>query len=118
MINSHISFLFRELNEIVKTIESRSNYDANGYETDLIKNLKAIKNELQTNTWIGNESMDDMQQNNQLMMPTVMLQTGILVKEMLEKNDCYVATKVSRALLKLVGKLFQGIANLIIAYIS
>ena len=59
--------------------------------------------------------MDDMEQNNEMMMSTVMLATGVLVKDMLEKNDCYVATKVSRTLLKLVGKLFQGIANLIIA---
>ena len=94
---------------------SRSNYDTNGYEMKLIKNLKFIKNELQTNRWIENESLDDMEQNNELMMSTVMLATGVLVKDMLEKNDCYVATKVSRTLLKLVGKLFQGIANLIIA---
>ena len=94
---------------------SRSNNDKDGYEMILIKNLKFIKNELQTNRWIENESLDDMEQNNELMMSTVMLATGVLVKDMLEKNDCYVATKVSRTLLKLVGKLFQGIANLIIA---
>ena len=94
---------------------SRSNHDTNGYEMKLIKNLKFIKNELQTNRWIENESLDDMEQNNELTMSTVMLATGVLVKDMLEKNDCYVATKVSRTLLKLVGKLFQGIANFIIA---
>ena len=96
-------------------MESRSNYDTNGYEMKLIKNLKVIKNELQMNRWIENESMDDMKQNDQLMMPNVMYDTGILVKEMVEKNDCYVATKVSRTFVKLIGKLFQGISNLIIA---
>ena len=52
MVSLLISFFFRELNEIVKIIESRSNYDTNGYEIDLIKNLELIKNKLQTEGWI------------------------------------------------------------------
>ena len=90
-------------------MESRSNYELNGYETKLIKNLNVIKNELQTNRWIENESMNDMKQNTQLMMPQVMHGLGTHVIQMLEKNDCHVATKLSRSILKLVGKLFQGI---------
>ena len=94
---------------------SRSNNDKNGYEMKLIKNLKFIKNELQTNRWIENESLDDMDQIEEFMILDVMLEISKLVIDRVEKNDCYVATKVSRTLLKLVGKLFQGIANLIIA---
>ena len=52
MVSLLISFFFRELNEIVKIIESWSNYDTNGYEIDLIKNLELIKNKLQTEGWI------------------------------------------------------------------
>ena len=92
---------------------SRSNHDTNGYEMKLIKNLKVIKNELQTNRWIENESVDDMDQIEEFMMLDVMLETSKLVIDMVEKNDCYVATKVSRTLMKLGGKVFQGIANLV-----
>ena len=37
------------------------------------------------------------------------------IKDMIEANDCYLATKLSRALFKLFGKFFQGIANPMIA---
>ena len=122
MINSHISFLFRELNEIVKIIESRSNYDTNGYEMDLINNLKLIKNELQTERWIEEWNKEELLFKMYMATKIVewqsmrsnMMKTLEIVEEMVENNDCYIATKVSRTFLKLGGKIFQGIANLMI----
>ena len=122
MINSHISFLFRELNEIVKIIESRSNYDTNGYEMDLINNLKLIKNELQTERWIEEWNKEELLFKMYMATKIVewqsmrsnMMKTLEIVEEMVENNDCYIATKVSRTLLKLAGKVFQGISKLMI----
>ena len=122
MINSHISFLFRELNEIVKTIESRSSYDTHGYEIDLINNLKLIKNELQTERWIEEWNKEELLFKMYMAtkieewqsMRSNMMKTLEIVEEMVENNDCYIATKVSRTFLKLGGKIFQGIANLMI----
>ena len=111
MINSHISFLFRELNEIVKTIESRSKYDTNGYEIDLIENLKLIKNKLQMER-LNVEEILSNELSNEILKTCEISNTYDIVAEMRENNDCFIATKVSRAILKLVGKLFQGIANL------
>ena len=122
MINSHSSFLFRELNEIVKIIESRSNYDTNGYEMDLINNLKLIKNELQTERWIEEWNKEELLFKMYMATKIVewqsmrsnMMKTLEIVEEMVENNDCYIATKVSRTLLKLAGKVFQGISKLMI----
>ena len=44
-----------------------------------------------------------------------MFDTYELLNEKIEYNECYVVTKVSQTLLKLVGRAFQGIANLMIA---
>ena len=113
MINSHISFLFRELNEIIKTLESRSNYDKNGYEIVLIKNLKLIKNKLDNERWMNlDESM------RKIVHDTYQIFKTLFDGEMIKENDCYLATKMSRTFLKLVGKHFQGITNLMIAQIS
>ena len=120
MIISHDSFLFRELNEIVKTIESRSNYDTKGYEINLIKNLKLIKNKLQTERWIEKWNEDELKRKmnsgdgkGRSITAQMVLVSGI-VKEMIKHNDCYDATKVSRTLLKLAGKVFQGISKIMI----
>ena len=120
MINSHISILFRELNEILSTIASRTNYDTNSYVIDLIKNLKLIKNKLQTERWIERWNEDELKRkmNSDYRIPrSIITQIDLvsgLVIEMIDNNDCYVATKVSRTLLKIAGKVFQGISKLII----
>ena len=121
MIKSHSSFLFRELNEILKTIASRSNYDTNGYEIDLIKNLKLIKNKLQTERWIERWNEDElkwkMTSGDRILTFSMIDEinfVGGIVKKMIKHNDCYAATKVSRTLLKLAGKVFQGISKLMI----
>ena len=110
MINLHISFVFRELNEIVKIIDSRSTYNENGYEIDLLKNLNLIKNELQKERWNNFDETIEV-----WMTLKTMFDTYELLNEKIEYNDCYVVTKVSQTLLKLVGRAFQGIANLMIA---
>ena len=49
-------------NEIIKTIESRSDYDMNDDDLkwfDLIKNLKLIKTKLQTEGWIESWNKDE-----------------------------------------------------------
>ena len=38
-----------------------------------------------------------------------------LLEEEIKQNNCYLATKVNRVLVKLLGKCFQGIASLISA---
>ena len=125
----------------MKTIRSRNNYDTNGYEIDLIKNLKLIKNKLQTERWIEEwneeellhkwyslnmmdeiieykwkfwdlENLDEMIGQS---LGTKIIETFEIREEMVENNDCYTATKVSRILLNLGGKIFQGITNLMIA---
>ena len=110
MINLHVSFVFRELNEIVKIIDSRSTYNENGYEIDLLKNLNLIKNELQKERWNNFDETIEV-----WMTLKKMFDTNELLNEMIEYRDCYVVTKVSQTLLKLVGRAFQGIANLMIA---
>ena len=139
MINLHIAFLFRELNEIVKTIESRSNNAISENDIDLIENLKHIKNKVKSERWIekwneeellskmsGREKLewlfsikdsDERAELDELSIRGQMLISSTIVEKMVD-NDCYVATKVSRALLSLVGKAFQGTAKLIIASIS
>ena len=139
MINFHIAFLFRELNEIVNTIESRSNNAISENDIDLIENLKHIKNKVKSERWIekwneeellskmsGREKLewlfsikdsDERAELDELSIRGQMLICSMIVEKMAD-NDCYVATKVSRALLSLVGKAFQGTAKLIIALIS
>ena len=113
MINLHISFLFRELNEIVKTIGSRSTYEKNGYEINLMKNLNLIKNELQKERW--NKFDETIEQSMTL---KTMFDTNELLNEVRENNDCHVVTKVSRTLLRMVGRAAQGTANLMINKIA
>ena len=112
MIDSHISLLFRELNEIVKIIASRDFKDTNGYEIDLINNLKLLKNKMQKETWMD---FDDLMIDEKSMKDELMLDTYELLIEMVENNDCYVATKVSRTLLRYDGKIFQGTAKMMTA---
>ena len=119
MINSQISFLYRELSEILNTIESRIIY-VEGEEIDLLKNLELIKNKVQTERWIERCYEDELERNMnsdewipRSILPQMALVNWIL-EDMVENKDCYVATKVSRTFLKLVGKVFQGIANLMI----
>ena len=119
----------------MKVIASRSNNDRNDYDIDLIKNLNLIKTKLQREKWIENWNDDDLDLNGKMDLDEMieynrkrhfdeiveqsirgqMIDTYKIVEEMVENNDCYVVTKVSRTVLKLVGKAFQGIAELIIA---
>ena len=138
MIHSYISFLFRELNEIVNTIESRSNNAISENDIDLIENLKHIKNKVKSERWIEKwneeellskmsrreklewlfsiKDSDERAELDELSIWGQMLICSMIVEKMVD-NDCYVATKVSRALLSLVGKAFQGTAKLINASI-
>ena len=111
----------------MKTIRSRNNYDTNGYEIDLIKNLKLIKTKLQTERWIeswnkdeskvkmGLDNINEWDEKDRMSVSIMLMMqdTFAMVNEMVKNNDCYVATKVSRTLMKLGGKVFQGISNLV-----
>ena len=67
---------------------------------------------MQKETWMD---FDDLMIDEKSMKDELMLDTYELLIEMVENNDCYVATKVSRTLLRYDGKIFQGTANLITA---
>lgn len=137
MINSTSHFIFRELNEIVgtiykrlKTIESRSNLDNldDGWEwseyINLLQNLEFIKEKLRDERWM----LENLKKEEKFQYPEeyseyslfriefakIMETADELVAEMVKNNDCDVATKVSRTLMKLAGKAFQGIVNLMI----
>ena len=106
--------MFRDLEDDM-SLPPEQLFQLYGNDVKLIKNLQVIQNELQTKRWIASESMEDMRQNTQLMMPKAIAECVTLLDEMTEENDyCYVATKVYRTFVRLIGKLFQGIASLII----
>jgi len=114
-----VEWEIKELNEIVKTIESRIDnawwwqwWQRSNYRI-LIKNLKDIKNKLQTKRWIERWNEDDLKMKKRWGSPrewmtTKMLGAYQIVKQMVNYNDCSVATRVSRTLLKLIGKHFQA----------
>ena len=73
---------------------------------ELIENLNHIKNELKRT------HMDKMERKLERTFVTHILAIHNVVDEMRKQNNCPLATRVSKVLLKLFGKFFQGIANL------
>ena len=88
--------------------------DKTDYETNLIKYLNLIKYEIKI---VSIEKMEIKLQSSVPMVPMddYIVAIYYLLVEMIEKNDCYLATKVSRVLWQLLGKFFQGIGSLISA---
>ena len=99
MINSNILFLFREINEIVKRIQS------------IHENLEKEEKEENEESWklYSEYSLLDFD------FIEMTAKTYELVHELLKNNDCDVATRFSRRFINLTGNAFEGIVNLMIA---
>ena len=111
--NTNISIHFRELDEIIEELVSKMSSDITDNDIThdwaaLIKNLNLFKSEIKLASM---EQMEMALVDNEPMAYNLM-EIYELLHEMMEQNDCYLATKVYRVLIKLFGKTFQGIANL------
>ena len=107
--NTNNSILFREINEIIDELVSKKRSDESDYETTLIKFLNLIKYEIKI------ASMEKIEMKLQNPEPKYDYLLGIyyFFEENIEHNNCYLAIKVNRVLLNLIGESFQGTANLI-----
>ena len=106
-------FFFREINEIIEELVSKKWSDKTDTETTLIKYLNNIKYEIK----IASMEKIEMKLGYYEPMGSYFMAIYNLLEEEIKQNNCYLATKVNRALLKLMGKFFQGNASLISAQI-
>ena len=85
---------------------SKKRSDKTDNEAALIKNLNLFKSEIK---------IASMAQIEMALTPPMAYYLNAIYEnldEMTEQNDCYLATKLFRVLMRLVGKSFQGSANL------
>ena len=106
--NTNTSIHFRELDEIIEELVSKKRSDKTDNEAALIKNLNLFKSEIK----IASMAQIEMALLNSEPMGYNLLAIYWILEEMIEQNDCYLATKLFPVLMRLVGKSFQGSANL------